>query len=619
MKITKFCFAGLTGFTFLVNSLSAVSQVGIGTSTPNSSAVLDISGTAKGLLIPRMTSVQRTAISLPATGLLVYQTDDPKGFYYNSGTPGLPNWVVVLNSVSVTDVWTASGTDIYNSNIGNVGIGITSPIQKLDVGGNINISLDNNYRINNIPVLSIKGTQNAFVGENAGQSNTGTQNSGFGQAALYANTTGSRNSAFGRSALALNTEGNENAAFGMQALQNNTTASNNCAFGFNALRLNTTGNNNVAVGPYTLAISNTSNNTAVGYLALSANTTGTSNTGVGSQSLEVNNSGINNTAMGYQALKNNWSSENTAIGYITLSQNGNTTKNTAVGSRALGYQTMTGGGENTAVGYLALANNTTGQENTAMGNQSLLAFGGVQTGNRNTAIGHSSLFANTSGEYNVAVGYEALKSFSFSGNTTGNGNIGVGWRALGDNTIGNYNTGIGHNVSVSTNNLTNATVIGYNATVDASNKVRLGNGSVSSIGGQVGWTSFSDERIKKNIQEDVKGLEFIRLLRPVTFQYDIKKEEELMGLKSSENTAGKYEIEQIRFSGFMAQDVERSALSVGYNFSGIDKTGDILGLRYSEFVVPIIKAIQEQQAVIEQLKKDNLELRQLVEEMKKNK
>ena len=71
----------------------APGQVGIGTSSPSPAAALEISSTSKGLLIPRMTATQRLSIVLPATGLLVYQTDEiNKGFYYNSGTPGLAAW-----------------------------------------------------------------------------------------------------------------------------------------------------------------------------------------------------------------------------------------------------------------------------------------------------------------------------------------------------------------------------------------------------------------------------------------------------------------------------------------------------------------------------------------------
>ena len=54
-------------------------------STPDPSAMLDVKSTSKGLLVPRMTQAQRTAITTPANGLLVYQTDNPSGFYYYSG------------------------------------------------------------------------------------------------------------------------------------------------------------------------------------------------------------------------------------------------------------------------------------------------------------------------------------------------------------------------------------------------------------------------------------------------------------------------------------------------------------------------------------------------------
>ncbi len=68
-------------------------QVGIGTQTPDPSAAVDITSNNKGLLIPQMTAAQRAAITNPATGLLVIQTDGTAGFYYNAGTPAAPNWL----------------------------------------------------------------------------------------------------------------------------------------------------------------------------------------------------------------------------------------------------------------------------------------------------------------------------------------------------------------------------------------------------------------------------------------------------------------------------------------------------------------------------------------------
>ena len=67
-------------------------------SAPDGSAMLDIKSNSKGVLVPRMTQAERTAIALPATGLLVYQTDGAPGFYYNSGTDVTPVWTLVSNS-----------------------------------------------------------------------------------------------------------------------------------------------------------------------------------------------------------------------------------------------------------------------------------------------------------------------------------------------------------------------------------------------------------------------------------------------------------------------------------------------------------------------------------------
>lgn len=137
---------------------------------------------------------------------------------------------------------------------------------------------------------------------------------------------------------------------------------------------------------------------------------------------------------------------------------------------------------------------------------------------------------------------------------------------------------------------------------------------VNCIGGQVSWSNFSDKRIKDNVQENVVGLEFIKALRPVTYHFNVKKQEELMGIKEAGEWEGKYDIENIQFSGFIAQEVEMAAKKVGYDFSGLDKSGDIMGVRYAEFTVPIIKAMQEQQQMIEEMKKEIELLKSIIEQ-----
>lgn len=71
-------------------------SVGIGTTTPNSSAALDIQSTDKGVLVPRLTTAQRNAIVTPAAGLMIYQIDGNAGFHFNKGTPAAPNWQPVM-------------------------------------------------------------------------------------------------------------------------------------------------------------------------------------------------------------------------------------------------------------------------------------------------------------------------------------------------------------------------------------------------------------------------------------------------------------------------------------------------------------------------------------------
>lgn len=101
--------------------------------TADGSAMLDVSATNKGLLMPRMTLTQRTAIATPATGLLVYQTDGLTGFYYNAGTPAVPNWI----RLSAENYWTLNGSNnIYNNNSGGfVGIGTTTPAERFHLSG----------------------------------------------------------------------------------------------------------------------------------------------------------------------------------------------------------------------------------------------------------------------------------------------------------------------------------------------------------------------------------------------------------------------------------------------------------------------------------------------------
>ena len=106
--------AGPTGASpFSLNGSDAIYTAGslaIGTTTLDASALLDLTSTTKGLLAPRMTATQRSAITTPATALLVFQTDGTPGFYYNAGTPGAPSWVGPFGTSSSTGTVTSIAT-----------------------------------------------------------------------------------------------------------------------------------------------------------------------------------------------------------------------------------------------------------------------------------------------------------------------------------------------------------------------------------------------------------------------------------------------------------------------------------------------------------------------------
>jgi hypothetical protein len=113
---------------FLI-TYSVQGQVGIGTNNPDTSAKLDVSATDKGFLMPRMTSSQRTAISEPANGLLVYQTNGETGFYVNVGTSDNPvwkrvnvDWIKSGNNISYTsgDISTTGSLTGGNSNTSSI-------------------------------------------------------------------------------------------------------------------------------------------------------------------------------------------------------------------------------------------------------------------------------------------------------------------------------------------------------------------------------------------------------------------------------------------------------------------------------------------------------------------
>jgi len=313
-------------------------------------------------------------------------------------------------------------------------------------------------------------------------------------------------------------------------------------------------------------------------------------------------------------------------------------------------------GTNVAFGNNALQTNGTGINNVAIG-----SYAGYQGwGTSSVAIGQNAMWQNY-GNYNIAIGFDAA-----FGMTTGSDNIAMGRYALTNNDVGNYNIGIGAAALENTNASEFNTVVGFNSAqgynngynnvfvganndvngagyynviaigqaviCTASDQVRLGNSATNSIGGYANWTNFSDGRYKKNMRENVKGLDFIMRLRPITYNLDVMGIRAHLGQKAPADAGTRQAImerETEVFSGFAAQEVESAAAASGYDFSGVDKpknANDFYGLRYGDFVVPLVKAVQEQEkmigdqrSAIEAMQKRLDEQDKLIQQLLKNK
>lgn len=298
-------------------------------------------------------------------------------------------------------------------------------------------------------------------------------------------------------------------------------------------------------------------NSFLGYYSGRQLSTGSNSTGVGYYSLRQNTTGSGNTAVGSTALRDNTTGENnTAIGFGALDVNVSTNKNTAVGANAL--------------------TNSTGTENTATGSYSL---GGNSTGGYNSGFGVSALADNRTGNYNSAFGAHAIDG----------GVEHLPWAASYNSAFGAYANGLSHTY-------TNYTVLGYFAQATASNQVRIGNIDVTSIGGQVSWTTLSDGRFKTNLKSDVAGLDFINQLNPVSYTVDKDALGKFLGVPDSMRVPTTEAERSTRQVGFVAQEVEAVIKKTGYVFTGVEtpkSENDTYSIRYAEFVVPLVKAVQE--------------------------
>ncbi len=548
----------------------------------------------------------------------------------------------------------AAPQDSSNFNISGTGTATTlNAVSQYNLNGARILSNPGNLGSNNLFVgvgagAANTGTDNAFFGRNAGFSNIGLDNSIFGTNAGFSNTTGSLNSFFGRSAGQSNSNGTDNSFFGAYAGFSNTTGFNNSFFGRSAGQSNTTASENSFFGN-TAGFSNTTGaqNSFFGDFAGNANLTGnnnsffganagTSNTTGGSNSFFGDNAGQNNTIgsdnsfFGTLAGQNNTGLANSFFGR-SAGQNSATGPNNSFFGMSAGFSN-TAGGDNSFFGTNAGQNNTTGFENSFFGRA---AGPTITTGQGNTALGFVADFGANNLSNATAIGWRArvdcsnclvlgsvngINSAPFDTKvgigTTGpaekltvktatsmygfihtDGTVTVGSFVGGSTGGGWYGTKSNHPLSFFVNDGSPTMTIATSGNVGigtpapqrllhVNGRARVGSIPLEASFGSVCFNQAGDLlqcgasslRWKTNVQPFLGGLDIVRRLRPISFNW---------------KEGGQPDI------GLGAEDVARLAPSLTLTNS----KGEPEGVKYDRLGVVLVNAVIEQQAQIEQQRK----------------
>ena len=252
---------------------------------------------------------------------------------------------------------------------------------------------------------------------------------------------------------------------------------------------------------------------------------------------------------------------------------------------------LSGSSDNIYLGYKTGLNNIAPQYNVLIGNRS----GQFTSLNYCTAIGHDTL--NRGADNNIAIGLFALN------NVNTQQNIAIGQYAL---SYQRYSNCIG---------------IGYGVTVTGNNQIQLGDSSTTVYCyGPV--QDRSDARDKIDIQDSNHGLDFIKKLRARMWRWNHRERYSTPAMDEN----GKYYRKEVpndgsragkRYHyGLIAQELQDILIKNNIDFGGfqdhnINNGEDVMSIGYNELIAPIIKAIQEQQEIIEQLQKDISQLKNI--------
>jgi autotransporter adhesin len=512
---------------FLTIARAQTNNVGIGTTTPAASALLDVSSTTKGFLAPRMTQTQRDAIATPvATGLLIYQTDNTPGFYSYNGTA----WTALSSGgASQLEKITENSKTGHRilgrdpANYGDIGTGAVdlslssfpsttrgaTGQSSTAMGSGTTASGENSTAIGNYTTAS--GNYSTAMGDNS-------KASGFASTAMgnYTTASGQSSTAMGNAATA---SGSSSTAMGngttasdyhSTAMGNYTTASaeNSTAMGGNTTA---SGFSSTAMGNYTTASGQSS--TAMGYYTTAASftelTLGAYNTsytpistntfniadrafGVGIGTFGATKDGLIVYKDGTMYLNKLTAAPTTTTDRIyvlnnKLNYNGaevggasqleKITENSKTGHRILGRDPANYGDIGTDAVDLSLTafpsttRGATGQSSTAMGsgttasgeNSTAMGSGTTASGYNSTAMGN---FTTASGGQSTAMGGSTTASNFYS-------------TAMGNNTkaSGQYSTAMGFSTTASD---FYSTAMGYNTKASGQYSTAMGQNTTAS-------------------------------------------------------------------------------------------------------------------------------------------
>ena len=537
-------------------------NVGIGTTTPHSSAMLHINSTDKGILIPVMNSTQRQAIASPAGGLMVYDSSTKSFWFFN----GLA-WDE-LKKVGQNTEWSISG----NSNI-DTAVHFIGTINNMPLRFRVNNQL--RMEIDSVGRFQIKSpNNNLFIGDSAGWANaTGIRNQFTGLRSGYSNTTGSANHFTGYKSGYSNTTGSVNHFSGIGSGYFNTIGSENQFSGAESGYSNTIGFRNQFTGLQS-GYSNTNGNfnQFTGYKSGYFNTTGSANQFSGIGSGYFNTTGSENQFSGAdRGYSNTIGFRNQFTGYRSGYSNTTRSANQFIGYRS-GYSN-TFGNNNTLIGYQADVTNNN------LTNAAAIGYNAKVSTNNSFVIGDTAAYG-----VNVGIG-TASPQFKLdvmgririrSGGTTtttpgvwlndiSNTQTAAFIGMAANNQVGFFGTGLG----------------------DWGMVMNTTNGNVTSLGTvtATGFITSSDARFKKNIQPLQNPLTIVTQLQGKSYNWN----RELFPQRGFDDKLQ---------MGFIAQEVEAILPAL----VSTDEKG-FKSVNYIQLIPVLTEVVKEQQKNIEEQNK----------------